>query len=423
MNKDRPRRTEYDCIVIGGGPAGSTAATILAQHGRAVVLLEKDQFPRHHIGESLMPHTYATFQRIGMLEKLAASDFPRKESVQFVSSSGRESDPFFFPEWRAEPSSTTWQVRRDRFDTMMLENAREHGAEVHMGVRVTQVLFEGDRAVGVRARFDGEERTIRAAVVVDASGQGAIIARQLKLTELDARLRNGAIYAYFKGALRDTGRNAGATIVIYTPTREGWFWYIPLPDDITSVGVVSTPEYLFTGRGDQPQRILDEEIAACPGVQRRLAGAQQVSGIYVTRDFSYRSRRIAGPGWLLCGDAFGFLDPVYSSGVMLAMKMGEMGADAVHDALSAGDVSAERLGRHQEVIVAGMTAVRRLVYAFYDQQFSFGRFLRDHPEEKNNVTRILVGDVFNGEVERLFNVMKDYASIGLEAPASAARTA
>lgn len=412
----------YDCIVIGGGPAGATAATILAQHGRKVLVLEKDQFPRHHIGESLMPHTYGTFERLGMLEKLAASDFPRKESVQFVSSSGRESDPFFFPDWRAEPSSRTWQVRRDLFDQMMLENAREHGADVRMGVRVTQVLFEGDRAVGVRARIDGVEQDIAAAVVVDASGQGAIIARQLKLTEFDGRLRNGAVYAYFRGAYRDTGRNAGATIVIYTPTREGWFWFIPLADGVTSVGVVSTPDYLFTGRGDAPQRILDEEIAGCPGAKRRLEGAEQVSGIYVTRDFSYRSSRIAGHGWVLCGDAFGFLDPVYSSGVMLAMKMGERGADAVHEALAAGDVSAERLGRHHAEILAGMTAVKRLVYAFYDRKFSFGRFLADHPEEKNNVTRILVGDVFNGEVERLFAVMKDYAQIGLEeAPAAAQR--
>jgi len=422
------QRNAYDCVIIGCGPAGATAAAVLAQHGRSVLVLEKDQFPRHHIGESLMPHSYHTFKRIGMLEKLAASDFPRKESVQFVSASGRDSDPFFFPDWRADPSSSTWQVRRSRFDLMMLENAREKGAEVHTGVRVSRVLFDGDgsaggHAVGVRARFGDEEREISAGVVLDASGQGAVISRQLKLTDFDARLRNGAIYAYFRGAYRDTGRNAGATIVVYTPTREGWFWFIPLEDDITSVGVVSTPEYLFTGRGDQPQAILDEEIAKCPGAQRRLAQAEQVSGIYVTRDFSYRSRRIAGHGWVLCGDAFGFLDPVYSSGLMLALKMGELGADAVHAGLAEGDVSAERLGGHQQVIEAGMACIKRLVYAFYDQSFSFGRFLADHPEQKDNVTRILIGDVFNDEVKRVFELMKDYANIGPpEAQASAAHS-
>jgi flavin-dependent dehydrogenase len=414
MLHNTPAKDHYDCVIIGGGPAGATAATVLAQHGRSVLVLEKDHFPRHHIGESLMPHTYATFQRIGMLEKLIASDFPRKESVQFVSASGRDSDPFFFPDWRPEPSSTTWQVRRDTFDKMMLDNAREHGAEVCTGIRVARVLFEGDRAVGVRAHLDNGERDIAASVVVDASGQGALISRQLGQVELDPRLRNGAIYAYFRGAYRDAGRNAGATIVLYTPTRDGWFWFIPLADDITSVGVVSTPEYLFTGRGDQPQAILDEEIAGCPGAQRRLADAQQVSGIYVTRDFSYRSRRMAGDGWLLCGDSFGFLDPVYSSGLMLALRMGEWGADAIHDGLSAGDVSAARLGRHQERIAAGMTSLRRLVYAFYDRNFNFGRFLMDHPEQKDNLTRILVGDVFNDEVDGIFEVMKDYAQIGEE---------
>jgi flavin-dependent dehydrogenase len=219
------------------------------------------------------------------------------------------------------------------------------------------------------------------------------------------QLRNGAIYAYFKGAYRDEGRNAGATIVIHTAQREGWFWFIPLADDITSVGVVAPPEYLFTGRGDDPQAVLDAEIAACPGAQRRLTGAKQVGRIYVTRDFSYVAREMAGPGWVLCGDAFGFLDPVYSSGVMLAMRMGECAGDAIDEALAAGDVSAQRLGKFEAELRGGMRSVRQLIEAFYDRRFSFAEFLKRHPEQHDNLVRILVGDVFNDEIDAVFAAM------------------
>ncbi len=392
----------YDCIIVGGGPAGSTAATVLADYGHRVLVLEKGRFPRHHIGESLMPQTYWVFERIGMLEKLKASDFPRKESVQFVSASGKESQPFYFADRFQHECSTTWQVSRDRFDRMMLDNAREHGAEVREGVLVREVLFEGDRAVGVRAVIDDQPVDLTAQVVVDATGISAVLSRQLGTRVGDPGLKNGAIYAYFQGALRDEGRNAGATIVINTPRRNGWFWYIPLPEDITSVGVVGPPGYLFTGRGDDPMATLQEEIRITPGVSRRVASATCVSQAYVTSDFSYRSRRTAGDGWVMIGDAFGFLDPIYSSGVMLALKSGELAGDAIHEALAAGDVSAERLGTWTEAHASGMQLVRQLVYAFYHRDFSFAGFLKAYPHHHDAVVRVLIGDVYNEELHGMF---------------------
>jgi flavin-dependent dehydrogenase len=405
------RHRAYDCIVIGGGPAGSTAATLLADYGRGTLVLERTRFPRHHIGESLMPHTYWTFKRIGMLEKLRASDFPLKESVQFVSAAGEDSTPFFFTDRDPNEWSITWQVPRDRFDLMMLDNAREHGAEVHQGVNVTEVVFEGDRATGVKAVIDGATAFIPAKVVVDASGQTGLIARQLGLRYGDAALKNGAIYAYYQGAHRDEGRNAGATIVIHTRDRNGWFWYIPLPDDVTSVGVVGPPGYLFTGRGNDPLATFLKEVENCPGIARRVERGRRVSGVYVLSDFSYRAKRAAGAGWVLIGDALGFLDPIYSSGVMLALKSGEWAADAAHDALAAGDVSGRRLGRFAPRFIHGMHMIRQLVYAFYDRNFSFAAFNRAHPEYHDNLVRLLIGDVFDGDVGGIFDVLDKWVKL------------
>ena len=384
----------YDCIVIGGGPAGSTVSTLLAQYGHRVLLLERSRFPRHHIGESLMPETYWVFKRLGMLPKMKKANFVSKESVQFVSSSGQESQPYFFPDRDPNEWAYTWQVQRDKFDKIMLDNAREHGVEVREGVSVKEVLFEGKRAIGVRAIDNGETRDLHCKVVIDASGVNGLLSKQLGIREGEPGLKNAAIYAYWKGAKRDPGRNAGATLVIYTPDKQGWFWSIPQENDITSIGVVGKTQFLITGRGDDPLATLEEEIARTPGIRRRIEGAERISHAYVTSDFTYRAKRIAGDGWVLCGDAFGFLDPIYSSGVFLALKMGELTADTVHAALQENDLSAERLGRHGPKVARGMQLIRQLVYAFYNPNFSFGAFNRDYPQFHDQVVRLLIGDVF-----------------------------
>ncbi len=401
----------YNCVVMGGGPAGATAGALLARHGHSTLVLEKDPFPRHQIGESLMPQTYWTFQRLGVLDQLEASAFPRKESVQFVSASGKESQPYYFSDRDPRKCSVTWQVRRDEFDRMMLDNARKCGATVQERARVVSVLFDGTRATGVKVNVDGDDRVIRAKVVVDATGQSTLLSRQLNLRQADPDLKQGAIYAYYKNAVRDEGRNAGATIIIHTPNRDGWFWFIPLPDDLSSVGLVAPPSVLFGGRGGDPLVPLEEEIARCPHMAARLEHAQRVSDPYVTRDFSYRSKRMAGDGWVLIGDAFGFLDPVYSSGVMLALKGGEMAADAIHEALVAGDVSGDRLSTFAPELIHGMEQIRKLVYAFYDRDFSFSKFHKDYPKYKDHLVRILIGDVFNNDVGEMFDVMGDWVNL------------
>ena len=392
-----------DVIVIGGGPAGSTVAALVAATGRQVRLFERAQFPRFAIGESLMPETYWTFRRLGVLDQLKASAFPRKHSVQFFGPSGRGSAPFYFADTNPHESAVTWQVLRGPFDEMLLDNARAKGVQVHQGTRVLNVLWEGERATGVRAQLaEGQTRDFAAQVVVDATGQSALIGRKLKLTQPEPELKKASIYTHYRGGQRDEGIDQGATLILHTANRDSWFWYIPLSDDVVSVGVVGAIDYLLQGRDADAQTIFDQELAQCRPLQERLQRAEQLFPVKITKDFSYRARRMAGEGWVLVGDAFCFLDPMYSSGVYLALKSGEMAADAIAGAFAQGDFSAAQLGGFGPELVRGMEAVRKMVYAFYAKDFSFAEFLKRHPECKQGVIDILSGNLFSDRVEPIF---------------------
>jgi flavin-dependent dehydrogenase len=405
-------------IVIGGGPAGSTVSTLIAQQGYRVSLFEREHFPRFHIGESLIPETYHVLKRLNMLDKMKSSRFIKKHSVQFVNENGRLSAPFYFFDNKPHECSQTWQVVRSEFDLMMLRNAAEHGVDVHEGARVLDILFEGDRAVGILlANEDGTQREIRADVVIDASGQSSMIINKLKLRVSDEQLNKGAVWTYFEGAYRDAGRDEGATIVLATEGKKGWFWYIPLHDNIVSVGVVADFDYLFKGRGDHEQTYL-EELDRCPEVKRRVAMGKQVAPYRATKDYTYKSSKFAGNGWVLVGDAFGFLDPLYSSGVLLALKSGQLAADAVCEGLAKGDTSEAQLGKWGPDYLVGMNRMRRLVVEYYEG-FSFGKFIRRFPHHQGDVTDLLIGDLFKDELDEVFrSVDTMYAENGAEVSAT-----
>jgi flavin-dependent dehydrogenase len=378
---------------------------LLAQHGHAVKLFERDRFPRFHIGESLIPETYWVFKRLGMLEKMKASPFVKKYSVQFVSSTGKLSAPFYFHDNKPHECSQTWQVIRSEFDMLMLQNAKEHGVEVHQPVRVLEVLFEGNRAVGVRIqKADGTREEVLAKVVVDASGQSTMLQNRFKLRLWDPVLNKGAIWTYWEGAYRDSGRDEGATLVVQTTNKQGWFWYIPQHDNTVSVGVVAPFDYLFKGRGSHEQTY-NEEVDSCQAIKERVAKARRSTGYFATKDYSYRSKEVAGEGWVLIGDAFGFLDPLYSSGVLLALKSGELAADAIAEGLAKGDVSAAQIGKWGPLFNRGVDRMRRLVCEYYDG-FSFGQFVRAFPQLKGLVTDLLIGDLFTDRVDAVWGAME-----------------
>ena len=397
MKSSSKSNGSYDVVVIGGGPAGTALATFLQRDGHRCLVLERSTFPRYHIGESLIPHTYGTLDRLGLLPKLRTSHFPVKHSVRFVSPSGAEAEPFYFSETIKGEGATTWQVERSEFDQMCLDNARESGVEVRMATSVQEVLFEDGRAVGVRAGPPaGESYEVRARVVADASGRATLIGSQLNLKGAVPGLSKASLWAYYRGGKRRDGIDAGETTIFTIPQR-GWFWYIPLPEDKVSVGVVAAPEYLFDQSEDFKDVFL-REVQRCGPLAEQLDGATLASPVRGLRELAYRNRQLAGDGWIMIGDAGAFLDPIYSSGLFLALASAELAASCVHEALEAGDVSSERLGAYGQPLMQGVEVIRRLIYAFYDPEFSFRKFADRFPDQRAALIDCLVGDVVNKDM-------------------------
>jgi flavin-dependent dehydrogenase len=385
--------SSYDVIVIGGGPAGTTLAALLQRQGHTCLVLNSSTFPRYHMGESLIPHTYGTLERLGLLPKMRASHFPVKHSVRFVGRSGAEADPFYFSETIEGESAQTWQVERSEFDEMCLNLALEAGANVHMGARVLKVLFEAEQAVGASVQFDGDQqpRAIRAKVIVDASGRATVLGKQLGLKVDVPELNKASIWSYYRGGERREGIDAGETTVFMIENR-GWFWYIPLPDDLVSVGVVAAPEYLFD-EGNDFETVFTREVERCQPLVSVLEKAQRVDEVRGIRKLAYLNREVVGDGWVMIGDAAGFLDPIYSSGLFLALASAELAADCVHQALEKDDLSADQLGTFVTPLWDGVDVIWRLISAFYDPTFSFGKFVDRFPEQRPALIDCLVGDV------------------------------
>ena len=399
-------KSSYDCVVIGGGPAGSSAATIVAEGGFETLLIEREPMPRFHVGESLMPETFWALDRLGVNERLRANGWQVKKSVQFVTHKGTESAPFFFRQHDDRDCSDTWQVERSEFDKMLFDRASEVGADTFDQTRLIDVRFdEHGRARGVVVRDkEGLDHDIDCRVVIDGTGQQSFIANKLGLKEVDPHLKKAAIWTYFKDAVRGEGDNEGATIILNTEDKQAWFWFIPLSRGITSIGCVGDHSYLLKGRGT-PEKVFQEELDRCLGLKPRLEGATQVGETRVAKEFSYMTSQSAGDGWVLVGDALGFIDPVYSSGVYFALEMGVRAGDAVVAGLSKNDLGGEQLGGWIPEFKEGVGWIRKLVHAFYSKEFSIGRFMKEHPEHHGNVTNLLIGRIFGSGAGAVFEDM------------------
>ncbi|HEV8611171.1 MAG TPA: NAD(P)/FAD-dependent oxidoreductase [Thermoanaerobaculia bacterium] len=400
-------RESYDAIVIGGGPGGSTVATMLARAGRNVLLLEREKFPRFHVGESLLPFNVPLFDRLGVAGKIHAAGFQKKHGAFFWNEATGGVRPVDFARGVDDRHPMAFHVKRAEFDDLLLRHAEESGAQVREETAVEEVLFEGERAVGVIARSRTGAEDIRARVVVDASGQTALLSRQLGTRKLDPKLKRAGLFAHYEGIRWPEGQRPGD--ILLPIDREVWYWIIPFSDGTCSVGEVFEPSLAASlplppgeGRGEgaaaRTEALFDLLLARSPRMQEFIAGARRTSRVVGISDYSTSSARASGEGWALVGDAATFLDPVFSTGVFLAMAMGERAAYRIDRALTKrGSVGARDLAPYAKEASRLVGRFRRFVYAFYDPVF-FEAFCSHEPFDR---MRAAVTTVLSGGVERI----------------------
>ncbi len=407
---------DYDALVIGGGPAGTSAAAILAEHGHKVLVIERDKFPRYKVGESLIPFTYPALERLGMIPKMRASCFVKKYSVSFVQPDGKRSQPFYFhTRYDKDTIAQTWQVTRAEFDQMMMDNAREKGAEVMEETSVTRLLKDGDTVIGVEVKQkDGSLRELRAPITLDCSGKEAFSSTRAGWRMRDPYLNKVAVWTYYEGSKREPGMDEGATTIAFVPDK-GWFWHIPQQNDRVSVGVVAEGKYLTRDGVRDLKAIFEREVEQNQWIKSHLGEGRQVGEYFITSEYSHHSRHCASPGLLLVGDAFAFLDPVFSSGVMLALKSGVMAGEEVHKGLMENDLSPQRFAGYGAAMRQGIENMRKLVYAFYNPSFSFKDVVMKHPEAGDEITDCLSGDV-NKDFSALWEKIRPFADLPDELP-------
>jgi flavin-dependent dehydrogenase len=357
----------YDVAIIGGGPAGSIAGALLARAGRRVIVLERDKFPRFHIGESLLPFSMQAFTRLGLHEKFARAGFMEKFGGEMYGACGADGVKFYFEDGFRSSTDRSYQVTRADFDKVLLDHAAESGAEVCEETSVDSVDFADDGAtLAITRKANGGSKEIRARYVIDASGRNSILLAKFKLKVSYEHLQKISIFAHYDGMTRAEGRDGTLTRMVRAFDR--WFWVIPLSATRTSVGVVLDGA-VFKKSGLSAEEFLQRAIEEQPLLIQQMRNAERVTPVRTAADFSYRSRHLTGDRWMLAGDAAGFIDPVFSSGVFLAVLAGEQAADALHVVLDQPAKRKKLFARYERSINKAMDVYLRFVDAWYSKEF------------------------------------------------------
>ena len=381
-----------EVLVVGGGPAGSTVAALLAERGRHVVVVEKDRHPRFHIGESLLPLNLPLFERLGVREPIERMAM-LKYGVEFVSPYHKTAVRFDFDRAWNKALPYSYQVRRSEFDHLLLKNAAAKGARIFEGTRIIKVRFLSGVGAEIEAIDDeGQTRSWAVDFVIDASGRDTFLASQLEMKQRNRKHGSAAIFAHFTGARRLPGKAEGNISIFWFD--DGWFWFIPLKDGATSVGAVCPPEY-FKARNSDLTGFFIKTIAKCPEIAERLEGAQLSTPVIATGNYSYTAERMTGRNFVLVGDAFAFVDPVFSTGVYLAMTTAFFAADAVCQCLDKPQEAARALRRYEKKAQRGLKAFSWYIYRIRTPAF---RNLIMSPRNTfrmdEAVLSLLAGDVF-----------------------------
>jgi FADH2-dependent halogenase len=401
----------FDVLVIGGGPGGSTASTLLARKGHRVLLLEKERFPRFQIGESLLPYNNDIFERLGVADRLSSSTFVPKYGATFLTGDGEVGYSFRFGRTLPERYSSSIQVRRSEFDEILLRNAQDCGVDVRENMAVKSIdLSSPERAVVTAIDKEGREQTFESRFLIDASGHAAAVASRLGTKRELPSLKKISFFAHYENvAPHLTGPAAGDTVIVVV--NGGWFWLIPVSDEVMSVGLVADRED-FLRSGLTPEQLLDKTIAATPYVARRLADARREGPIRARKDFSYSVERLSGPNYALVGDAAGFIDPIFSTGVFMAMKSADLVADATAEWLTAK--KRHRFQEYERRFRGAYEKYLRFVSNFYKREF-LEIFLQ--PSDRFGlfpvVIGVLAGSVFEQRRDR-FKLAVFFALVGLQ---------
>jgi flavin-dependent dehydrogenase len=366
----------YDVAIIGGGPAGSTAATVLVRAGRRVIVLERDKFPRFHIGESLLPFSMQTFTRLGLHEKFLRAGFIEKFGGEMCGACSDEGVKFYFQDGFRSKTDRSYQVRRAEFDKLLLDHARENGAEVHEETAVHDIELTDEldwlnqssssdaASPGVVLHTSGGE--VRARYLIDASGRNSLLANKFKLKHTYEHLKKISIFAHYENVDREAGRDGTLTRMVRGIDR--WFWMIPLTPTRMSIGVV-LDSAVYKNARLSPEEFLEQALAEQPLIVSRLRASERVSPVHVAADFSYRNNPMTGERWMLAGDAAGFIDPVFSSGVFLAILAGEQCADVLNVVLDDPAKKSRLFRRYERLMNRAMDVYLRFVNAWYTKEF------------------------------------------------------
>jgi flavin-dependent dehydrogenase len=371
--------SDFDVIIIGCGPGGSSAATFLAREGKRVLVLEKEVFPRFHIGESLLPCNMTIFREMGVLDALMTAGFPKKYGAQFALGNGSASSRFSFREGQYNREPEAIQVERATFDHILMKHARTTGADIREGWTVDS--FSSD-TTGVEVEAtdpDGRQFKFRASYLIDASGRGNLTGNQEGTRVMHPKHKKVAIFAHFTGVRRDEGQAASDIIIVRLENK--WFWIIPIGEEKTSVGLVIDAEEFAKEQGTK-QEIFERVVESSPPIKERMANAQRIGEMRTTSDFSYSNSRLVGNRLLRVGDAAGFMDPIFSAGVFLATWSGKLAAETVSEAIAAGKPSPRRFARYEKRIRRSLRQYWRMVEHYYTTPF-MELFL--HPREHMNL--------------------------------------